>query len=126
MVNYCYNALIQYYNIISKLFQYVSCRYHSSILLLIKKSLIKWGIIPISCLKSMSDNIHYVNLMPYKPLVSLLVGDNSYLRIIRRKIKRVGGYFKNPRHTVPKKTKSLISQHIWKEKIKKGLRHANA
>jgi len=43
MLNYCYNALIEYYNIISKLFQDMSCRYHSSILLLIKKSLIQWG-----------------------------------------------------------------------------------
>ena len=102
----------------------LSCRYHSPIILLIKKNLIQWVMIPISCLKTMSDNVHYVNLIPNQLIFVSKVGDCSYFARLLRKITRVGGMQGGATSRLSKNIKTLILQSIWEKKTKKGLGYA--
>ena len=82
-------------------------RYPSKIILINKKDIKQWGMNPISCLKSTSDNIHYVNLLPNQLLFSTIVVDYPYLQKIFQKISRGRGIILSPTKIALKILKSL-------------------
>lgn len=94
---------------------------HSTIILLIKKTSIRWGIMAKSYLKSTSDNMYYVNLIPKQHDSYSKVVDCPYFARLLRKITRWGGILGGPTSRLSKNTKTLISEHIWEKKTKKGL-----
>jgi hypothetical protein len=112
-VNYYNNILIRFKNIVYK--------YHSSKILLIKKNIKQWGIIPKILFKTMSDNMHYVNLISNQTINGLKVGSCSYFSELLRKITRWGGMFEGASTQLSKNTKTLTFQRIWEKKTKKGV-----
>jgi hypothetical protein len=96
-------------------------RYHSSILLLIKKIIIRWGTVPIFFNYATSDNIHYVNLLPNQHSFHSKVVCHPYFEQLFRKIITGGGTFEGAITISLKILKSLSLQPFWKKKIKKGL-----
>lgn len=84
-------------------------RYHFPKILINKKHQIRWGIMFGSLFKSMSDKIHYVNLMPNQPLNGLKVGNYPYFARLLRKIVRGRGIHRGGTKTSLNHTKSLIN-----------------
>lgn len=122
-----YNNII---NIICKI-KDIMYRYHFKKISITKKRKnrsIRWGIVPnfmsfIS--KSMSDNIHYVNLLPYKHRFCQLVVDHPYFRqipCILRKISTGRGCNRGGTSRLSKIQKSLYIKAFGKERTKN--RHA--
>jgi len=127
-VNYCNNILIQSKNtynntvsILKNLTEKILYRYHLPIILLIKKLSIRWGIMAKSYLKSTSDNMYYVNLMPKQHDSYSEVVNCPYFARLLRKITRWGGILGGATSRLSKNTKTLISIGFLEEKIKKGL-----
>jgi hypothetical protein len=100
----------------------VTVGYHSQIILLIKKIIIQWGMNLIFLYLPMSDNMHYVNLMPNKLLSILKVGNCPYFARLLRKITRRGGMQEVATSRLSKISKSLINIGFQEKKIKKGLK----
>ena len=95
-------------------------RYLSQIILIIKKQLNRWGINPFFHFKTMSDNIHYVNLMPYQLIKHLKVGNHPYFKHSFQKISRCTPL---PAMATPQSSKiqkTLYSNTFGRKKIKKG------
>jgi hypothetical protein len=115
--NYCLNILMQSKNIIKELLY----GYHSSILLFIKKQSKQWGIDTKFVYKSMSDNIHYVNLIPNQHESGSKVGNYSYFARLLRDIPTCTPYLRGESRILSKKLKSLICNSFMEKILKKGL-----
>lgn len=96
-------------------------RYLSAIILLIKKNLIRWGMNPIFYFKSMSDNVHYVNLMPKQLKSYSQVGDYPSFAELLRKITRVGGILGGSITRLSKNTKTLMNTNFGEKNKKRVL-----
>ena len=101
-----FNINLKRYNIIKNRIK-TTVRYLCKNIYINKKVSNQWVTVPKTMFKSMSDNIHYVNLMPYKPFSTLIVGMQSYFASFIEKIKRVGGMFAKGSSQIQKNTKSL-------------------